>query len=60
MVQGKIPGLLCLVSSRRYPGQFTDVKEAEAKKEIDMTDKSTIYVYDKKAWEIKPAGTFLG
>lgn len=49
---GDLPGLLCLVSSRRYPGQFTDGKEEEAK-----TD-PTIYVYDKRVWEIKPEGSF--
>lgn len=49
---GSTPGLLCLVSSRRYPGQFTDTKEEEAK-----TD-PTIYVYDKCVWDVKPEGTF--
>ena len=49
---GELPGLLCLVSSRRYPGQFTDGKEEEAR-----TD-PTIYVYDKRVWEVKPEGTF--
>jgi hypothetical protein len=49
---GSTPGLLCLVSSRRYPGQFTDTKEEEAK-----TD-PTIYVYDKCVWDVKPSGTF--
>lgn len=48
MNQGQLPGILCLVSSRRYPGQFTDLKEAEAK-----TD-PTIYIYDKCIWDIKP------
>ncbi len=52
--RGRLPGILCLVSSRRYPGEFTDVKEAEA-----LTD-DTIYVYDKRVWEIKPEGTFTG
>lgn len=54
MQNGKMPGLLCLVSSKRYPGQFTDIKEEEAKKD------PTIYVYDKRVWEIKPEGTFSG
>lgn len=48
MVKGEIPGLLCLVSSRNYPGQFTDIKEAEA-----LTN-SKIYVYDKRLWELQP------
>ncbi|MBF0340077.1 MAG: hypothetical protein HQL95_03835 [Magnetococcales bacterium] len=48
MKKGKLPGILCLVSSKRYPGQFTDQKEKEAR-----TD-PTIYIYDKRTWEIKP------
>lgn len=54
MKGGHVAGLLCLVSSRKYPGQFTDKKEAEAKKD------KTIYVYDKCTWDIKPEGTFTG
>lgn len=49
---GRLPGILCLVSSKRYPGEFTDQKIEEAK-----TD-PTIYVYDKRVWEVKPEGTF--
>lgn len=49
---GKLPGILCLVSSRRYPGQFTDIKEEEAK------TNDTIYVYDYCVWEIQPEGSF--
>lgn len=60
MQQGKLPGLLCLVSSKRYPGQFTDIKEAEAKAELDRYGRTSIYVYDKRVWEVKPEGTFLG
>ena len=30
MDNGKLPGILCLVSSKKYPGQFTDQKVAEA------------------------------
>ncbi len=48
MKYGQLPGILCLVSSRRYPGQFTDIKEKEAK-----TDPQ-IYVYDKCTWDVKP------
>lgn len=60
MSQGKLPGLLCLVSSKRYPGQFTDKKEEEARKEIEIYGRSTIYVYDKRTWDIKPPGSFSG
>jgi hypothetical protein len=45
---GALPGMLCLVSSRNYPGQFTDIKEEEAK-----TNKK-IYIYDKRLWEVRP------
>lgn len=49
---GAMPGILCLVSSKRYPGEFTDQKIEEAKKD------QTIYIYDKRVWDIKPPGTF--
>jgi hypothetical protein len=52
MSGGKLPGILCLVSSKCYPGEFTDRKIEEAK-----TDPS-IYVYDKRIWDVKPQGTF--
>lgn len=54
--KGRLPGILCLVSSKRYPGQFTDQKEEEARSD------PTIFVYDKRLWDIKPwafnGGTF--
>lgn len=56
--QGKLPGILCLVSSRRYPGQFTDKKEEQMRKEIKKNGASTIYLYDYRVWEVKPEGTF--
>jgi hypothetical protein len=52
MNQGAMPGILCLVSSKHYPGEFTDVKIKEAHKD------PSIYVYDKRTWEIKPPGTY--
>ena len=48
MQLGNLPGMLCLVSSRNYPGQFTDKKEAEAK------TNPRIYIYDKRSWEVRP------
>lgn len=48
MQLGDLPGMLCLVSSRNYPGQFTDKKEAEAK------TNPRIYIYDKRSWEVRP------
>jgi hypothetical protein len=46
--QGQLPGILCLVSSKKYPGQFTDKKQEEAK------TNPQIFIYDKRVWEIKP------
>lgn len=54
MQMGSLPGMLCLVSSRNYPGQFTDKKEAEAREQKRRLGFSTIYVYDKCLWEIRP------
>ncbi len=51
---GRLPGVLCIVSSRNYPGQFTDEKEEQAEKEIRATGKSSIFIYDKRLWELKP------
>jgi hypothetical protein len=48
MENGKLPGILCLVSSKKYPGQFTDQKVKEAEKD------PSIFVYDKRVWDIKP------
>ncbi len=49
MQLGNLPGMLCLVSSRKYPGQFTDEKEEEARR-----PGAKIYVYDKRLWELRP------
>lgn len=60
MKKGELPGVLCLVSSKRYPGQFTDRKEAEARLELERNGKTSIYIYDKREWEVKPADRFSG
>jgi len=54
----KLPGMLCLVSSKRYPGEFTDQKRLEAVRELERTGQTSIYVYDRRLWEIKPLGTY--
>ena len=58
--QGKVPGMLCLVSSKQYPGEFTDRKAMEAKRQIGQTGKTTIYIYDRRVWEVKPLEYFTG
>lgn len=57
---GRLPGMLCLVSSKRYPGEFTDVKIAQAKAQIAEKGSTNIFVYDKRAWEVKPEGSYTG
>lgn len=60
MKQGNLAGMLCLVSSKRYPGQFTDRKVDQAVREIQEKGSSSIYVYDKRVWEVRPEGSFTG
>ena len=54
MKKGKLPGVFCLVSSKRYPGQFTDIKAIEAESD------PTIYIYDKTTWDVLPVENFSG
>lgn len=51
---GKLPGLFCLVSSKNHPGDFTDKKQEESKTQLQRTGKTTIFVYDKRTWEVTP------
>lgn len=51
MQRGKLPGTLFLVSSSRYPDDFTEVKAAEA--EMCGGDDPEIFVYSKSLWESK-------
>ncbi len=55
---GRLPGMVCLVSSKRYPGEFTDRKQTEARAEMAGTGKTGIFVYDRTLWQIKPEGTY--
>ena len=55
---GRLPGMVCLVSSKRYPGEFTDRKQSEARAEKARTGKTGIFVYDRTLWQIKPQGNY--
>jgi hypothetical protein len=55
---GRLPGMVCLVSSKRYPGEFTDRKQLEAREELARTGETGIFVYDRTLWQIKPPGTY--
>lgn len=48
IVGAALPGMLCLVSSARFRGQFTDRKVAEAR------ENNRIFVFDKRLWDIRP------
>lgn len=48
MQKGSLPGMLCLVSSKNYPGGMTDRKQAEAR------DNKRIFVYDKRVYDVVP------
>jgi len=56
--EGKILGMLCLVGSANYAGQFTDKKKEERDRQIARTGKTNIYIYDKRPWEVQPEGRF--
>jgi hypothetical protein len=57
---GFLPGMLCVVSSARYRGQFTDRKKEDAKQQLKDNGETHIYVYDKRVWEVAPEGRFGG
>ncbi len=48
--QGEMPGMLCLVGSKKYPDDFLHQKMAEAR-----DDPKRIFVFDKVMWEVVPA-----
>lgn len=53
MQKGSIFGLLCLCSSARYPGQFTDKRKDARDRQLRQDGTSTIFYYDKRQWEIR-------
>lgn len=55
---GKVPGMLCLVGSANYAGQFTDRKTKERDRQLERDGDTTIYVYDKRPWEVQPDDRF--
>jgi hypothetical protein len=60
MIRGRLFGVLCLASSKRYPGEFTDQKAEEARRQFATHGKTDIYIYDRKIWDVKPEGTYCG
>jgi len=58
MKDGKVLGMLCLVGSANYAGQFTDRKKEERDRQLERDGKSSIFIYDKRPWEVQPDGRF--
>jgi len=58
MKQGTLPGMLCLVSSKQYPEEFTDKKIQEARAQELKTGVTNIFIYDKRVWEVAPEGKY--
>lgn len=55
---GRVPGMLCLVGSANYAGQFTDRKKKERDDQLRRDGETSIYIYDKRPWEVQPDDRF--
>lgn len=55
---GSVPGMLCLVGSANYAGQFTDRKKEERDRQLERDGETSIYIYDKRPWDIQPSERF--
>lgn len=55
--KGKLPGILFLISSSRFPDDFTELKALEAVSEGGTDPK--IFVMSKAIWEVKGRDQFL-
>lgn len=49
-------GVICVSSSTRYKGDFTDKLKLQAIRDKDQT----IYIYDKKQYEVRPQDGYCG
>lgn len=56
--KGSVPGMLCLVGSANYAGQFTDRKVQERDDQLARDGQSSIFIYDKRPWEVQPDDRF--
>jgi len=54
MAGGDLPGMICLISSKQYPGEFTDTIIASRDSELARTGRTTTFLYDKRRWEVRP------
>lgn len=49
-------GVICIASSTRYKGDFTDKRKAQ----VQESNTRTVYVYDKKQYEVWPQDRYSG
>jgi len=54
MKQGKNAGKAIWISSKRYPGDFLELRVDQVRKNKEKN----VYIIDKNQWEVKPQGTF--
>ena len=55
---GKVAGILCIASSRRYPDEFTEKLERQARRSDTQMSEQSIFIFDKRLWEVKPIDTY--
>lgn len=55
---GQVPGMLCLVGSANYAGQFTDRKKQERDRQLERDGETSIYIFDRRPWEVQPDDRF--
>lgn len=53
---GKMPGCLCMISSKGGPDDFTELRVKEVQTEND----DLTYIWDKPQWDVVPADRFSG
>jgi hypothetical protein len=56
ITQGPQLGQICISSSRRYKGDFTDRRQ----KQVENSDELGVLVYDKAQYEAQPASKYCG
>ena len=54
--QGPCIGIICVASSTRYKGDFTDKRKAE----IADLNETGVYIYDRKQYEVWPQERYCG
>lgn len=60
MLNGKLPGCLCLVSSTGHPNDFTEKRIQELEKEAEDDNPALTYIWKKSQWEVVPSERFSG